>query len=124
FNKRWFGALNYSNNRTFAKNIPLPGFFYVHTMTREKILIFGLPFAFIKVPIGTLFSFQYLGFLPWRHGAKLTLEREGAKPYIFLEQNPESFLPYGRANEDDRFYWVRREAGVGLEGQLENLKWD
>src|SRR5690606_29821673 len=61
---------------------------------------------------------------PWRHGAKLTLEREGAKPYIFLEQNPESFLPYGRANEDDRFYWVRREAGVGLEGQLENLKWD
>ena len=39
FNERWYGAINYSNNRTFAKNIPLPGFFYVHTMTREKTLI-------------------------------------------------------------------------------------
>lgn len=124
FNQRWFGALNFSTNRTFAKNIPLPGFFYVHTMTREKVLIFGLPFAFIKVPMGSYFSFQYLGVLPWRHALKVTLEREGIKPYFFVQHAPESLIPVNRPNEDDRFYWARRELGFGVEGQWQDLRWD
>lgn len=124
FNERWFGAVNFNTNRTFAKNIPLPGFFYVHTMTREKVLIFGLPFAFIKIPMGPSFSFQYLGILPWRHAIKVTLERNGIKPYLFLQQTPDSLIPVNRANEDDRFYWARREAGFGVEGRLYGLRWD
>lgn len=124
FNQRWYGALNFSTNRTFANNIPLPGFFYVHTMTREKILIFGLPFAFIKIPITESLSFQYLGILPWRHSLKLTLERKGPRPYLFIQQTPESLIPSQRTNEDDRFYWARREVGIGLEGRLQAMQWD
>lgn len=124
FNSKWYGALNYSNNRTFAKGIPLPGFFYVHTMTREKTLIFGLPFAFIKLPMSDDFSFSYFAFIPWRHAVKFTYEREGSKPYFFLAQTPESFIPFERITDDERFYWVRREIGIGLEGRFKFIKWD
>ncbi len=123
FNQRWFGALNYSTNRTFANGIPLPGFFYVHTLTREKILIFGLPFAFVKLPAGD-FSFSYLGILPWRHSAKLTYERYHYRPYFFIEQAPESFIPHQRRRPDDRFFWAKRELGFGVASETKQFKWD
>jgi len=119
-----YGAINYSNNRTFAKNIPLHGFFYVHTMTRETTLIFGLPFAFIRYPLSSNFTLQYFTLIPWRHNLKITYNRQGAKPYFFLRQSPESFIPSQRLNDDERFYWVRREAGIGLDGRWRFIAWD
>src|SRR5690606_5997480 len=74
--------------------------------------------------MGNSFSFQYLGVLPWRHAFKITLEREGVKPYLFLQQTPESLIPSSRSNEDDRFYWAKRELGLGLEGRWQALRWD
>lgn len=121
--QRWFGILNYSNNRTFANGVPLPGFFFVHTMTREKILIFGLPFAYIKLPVAD-FSFSYLGILPWRHGIKLTYEASAIKPYFFLEQTPQSFIPYQRTHNKERFFWAKRELGLGLASETSAFKWD
>lgn len=124
FNQRWFGALNFSTNRSFAKNIPLPAVFYVHTMTREKIIIFGLPFGFVRIPIGGNFTFQYLGFLPWKHELKISYNTKLLNPYMFVSQSPESFLPYGRSNKDERFYWAKREAGLGLESKRKNMAFD
>lgn len=125
FNERWFGAVNYSNNRTFANNVPLPGFFYIHTMTQNKILIFGLPFAFIKVPLGDQFSFNYLGILPWRHNLKIAYEASSIKPYFFIEHAPQSFIPSERQKDEDRFIWAKRDIGLGLSGNYNKLiNWD
>src|SRR5690606_26064877 len=46
FNRRWFGILNYSNNRSFLNNIPLPGFIYVKEMSQERSLILGFPIVY------------------------------------------------------------------------------
>ena len=36
----WYGLVNYSNNRTFFNNIPIPGFIYVQELTRDRFFWF------------------------------------------------------------------------------------
>jgi hypothetical protein len=45
---RWVWFVNYSNNRVFLNNLPIPGFAYVYRPSEDFFGIFGLPFAFIK----------------------------------------------------------------------------
>lgn len=119
FNSRWFGATNFSNNRPFLNNVPLPGFFYVKEMTREKALIIGFPFIYWMTPLGPKVSFRYFGLLPWTHRVKvLYLYRPYLNPYIGFEQNPVSFFRSDREKKSDRFFWFERRLSVGAESTI------
>lgn len=123
---RWFGILNYSNNRTFLNNIPLPGFFWVKEMTREKALILGFPFIYLMNPINENWSIRYIALMPWSHRLRLIYRKfEFLRPYITFEQAPLSYFRHDREDDDQRFFWFERRVALGVEGGIsKNLKYD
>jgi hypothetical protein len=119
FSPRWYGVINYSNNRTFLNNIPLPGFFWVREMSREKALIIGFPFIYWMRPLIENWSFRYIGLMPWNHRLRLLYTKHKFfKPYFAFEQAPLSYFRHDRENMEDRFFWFEKRLAVGLEGGL------
>lgn len=117
---RWMWLVNYSNNRVFLNNIPIPGFVYFHSMTKENTLILGFPFAFWVTPVGEKLSFRYFGILPWSHKAKLVWVQEKHEPYIGFEQAIQTYFDTRREENADRTFWFERKLMFGLEGKLKN----
>lgn len=115
--EKWILVGNYSNNRPFLNNIPLPGFVYIHHQSREKLILFGLPFAFIQMPIGEgRFSVRYLGFFPYNHRLRLLYNNFSQfKPFASLEQGPLVFFDSSRENTRERTFWFERRASIGIE---------
>lgn len=116
---RWMWLVNYSNNRPFLNNIPIPGFVYFHTMTREKALILGFPFVYWMTPVSSKISLRYFGILPWLHKLRLFWTGiDGYEPYIGFEQGPQTYFDSRREERWDRTFWFERKLSTGLEGRL------
>lgn len=121
---KWLFLANYSNNRSFLNNIPLPSVMYIHTMSREKVVLLGLPFLFIKSPLGNNFSYSLSSFIPYNHNLIFHYQ---AHRFIELglgiKQNIQTFMRSDRENRDDRVYLRRRsvflEIKSGLSRKLE-----
>lgn len=126
FSPRWFGILNYSNNRTFLNNIPLPGFFWVKEMSREKALILGFPFIYFMNPIHENWSIRYIGLIPWNHRLRLIYSKFNfIRPYLTFEQAPLSYFRHDREDIDQRFFWFERRVALGVEGGIsKSLRYD
>lgn len=125
FNQEWYGVLNYSNNRTFLNNVPLPGIFYVKEMKRDRALIFGFPFIFWLSPLNEKLSFRYFGLLPWSHRLRLLYNTGKVSPYIGYEESPESYFRHDRERDRDRVFWFERRVMAGLEvSMLKELRLD
>lgn len=125
-NSKWFIAGNYSNNRTFLNNIPLPGFFYVKEMSREKAFVIGFPFLLFLRPLSNNWSIRYLAILPWTHRMKLLYTNwKFIKPYLGYEQSPQTYFRHDRDSRNDRFFWFERRASLGIEGGISRaMKFD
>lgn len=126
FNDKWFGVANYSNNRPFLNNIPLPGFLWVKEMTRTDALIVGFPIIYWLKPLSTDWSLKYFGLIPWNHRVKVMYNKYGfIKPYFMFDQSPMSFFRHDREEKFERVFWVERRVGVGVEGFLSrSLRFD
>lgn len=126
FSPKWFGVANYSNNRAFLNNIPLPGFFYIKEMERNKVFIVGFPLIFWMRPLGDNWSFRYFGLLPWSHRFRLFYENfKSVKPYVGVEQQPLTFFRHDRDERYNRFFWFERRMISGFEGDLaKNLRYE
>jgi hypothetical protein len=118
FNAKWFGILNYSNNRNFLNNIPLPSFLYLHTMSRNEVLVLGFPVIFWKTQMHEDFSFQLNMFGPFRISTRLTYTNSSLAPFFMLEQAPENFLKYQRISDEYQVFWIRRALVVGFGGMF------
>lgn len=126
FSQKWYGVLNYSNNRTFLNNVPLPGFFYVKEMSRDKVFVVGLPFFYWMRSVSENFSISYFGILPWTHRLRIFYTALGeTRPYVSFEQSPQSYFRHDREHRYDRFYWFERRIGTGVEGTVgSNVRYD
>lgn len=119
FNQNWYGFINFSNNRSFLNNIPIPGFIYVHTLTQTNMLLYGFPFVFWMKPLSENFSFSFLTALPWTYNLKIRYTKwKWILPYFLFEQSPESYYRHDREERFDRFFWFERRIGVGAEAHL------
>lgn len=119
FNSKWYGIVNYSNNRSFLNNIPIPGFIYVQELTRERFLLYGFPFIVWGRPLSENFSFNLVAVIPWNLNLKLKYTKfKWILPYMVFEQSPESFYRHNREERFDRFFWFERRIGVGAEAFL------
>ncbi len=125
-NERWFIMANYSNNRTFLNNVPLPGFIYVKEMTREKSFIIGFPFLLWQRPISENFSIRYFGLIPFSHRLRVLYTKWGPfMPYAGFEQSPQNFFRHDREERYNRFFWFERRLMLGLEGKIsKQMKFD
>lgn len=116
---KWMWLVNYSNNRPFLNNIPLPGFVYFHTISRERALILGFPFVYWMTPIGSHLSLRYLGILPWTHRLRVLWQGLGSyEPYVGFEQSPLTYFDSRREERWDRTFWFEKKLGSGVEGKL------
>ncbi|HLT22458.1 MAG TPA: hypothetical protein VKZ84_03410 [Bacteriovoracaceae bacterium] len=115
---RWVMVVNYSNNRSFLNNIPLPGFFYIKDMTRQKTTIIGFPFLLLMRNVGD-WSYRYLGLLPWRHQARVSYSKfSKVHPYVGFEQEVFNFFRHDREKSNQRTFFFQRRLGVGADFKL------
>ncbi len=117
YNDRWIWIVNYSNNRTFLNNIPLPGFVYVHEQSRSRTFIIGFPFVlFIRPVWEEKFTIRYLGFIPYNHNLRLSYNGfTFLKPYISIEQAPQVYFDTARTKDNERIFWFERKVAFGVE---------
>ena len=125
-NPRWMWLVNYSNNRVFLNNVPLPGFVYFHTMTKEKSLVLGFPFIYWVTPLHKYISLRYFGLLPWSHRLRVMyVKNDGVSPYLGVEQGALTYFDTRREEQRDRTFWFERKLTAGVEGKFnENLNYD
>jgi hypothetical protein len=115
-NDRWIFLANYSNNRSFLNNIPLPGFVYLSEQSRASTVMLGFPFNYILKPIfRDQFSIKYIGILPYNHKVRVIYNAQLFKPYIGFEQGPTSFFDSERSSNKMRTFWFEQRAMLGIE---------
>ena len=116
---KWYFLVNYSNNRSFLNNIPIPSFLYVHTLSRERTIVFGVPFFFLRSNINESLSLQYSSLMPYIH--RLSLQYRPSFLFSFsLEANQlvETFIPKIRENKDERYYLLKRQVLASINFHL------
>lgn len=126
FSPKWIGVVNYSNNRAFLNNIPLPGAFYIHELSKENSLILGFPIIFWSRSLSAKWGIRYFGLIPWNHRLRLLYKfSDSLSFYTGLEQSPQTFFRHDRRSRYDRFFWFERRIAAGLEGTInKSLRYD
>lgn len=116
-NEKWVILGNYSNNRTFLNNVPIPGFIYVQKQSREETVMLGFPFIYFLKPFyKDKFSVKFIGILPYNHKFRILYNKmQFVKPYVGIEQGPLVFFDSDRSSEDVRTFWFERKAALGFE---------
>lgn len=115
---RWIWLVNYSNNRTFANEIPLPGVAYLYTPSADFTGVFGFPFAFIKIKFAETWSTSIL-FGPYIH--KLEFAKSLAGPvqaYLTSENSNASYHREDRKDEDARLFYSESRALLGIKSPV------
>ncbi len=117
---RWMLFLNYSNNRGFLNNIPLPGFAYIYTPSKAFTGVFGVPFAMLNWRIDNSdWSLNAMLFFP-RFG-KLEAVYSKWRPlslFAALEATEQSFLRLNRTYVDNRLVYLESRSLIGARSPL------
>jgi hypothetical protein len=119
FNEKWWGAVNYSNNRNFANGIPLPGFFYAAKMSREETLLLGLPFLFWRKRYASGFDVQANALFPWNYRAQAGYYWT---PFTGLslayEHRPQQYFRNDRDHKKERLFYREQKLSLVLNGAI------
>lgn len=116
----WIFLLNYSNNRPFANNIPLPGFAYIIDSPAYHLnAIVGFPFLYARwspVEPWTFSAGLFGGASYFVEAARRLGDRVSA--FARLERTPLQWLRAGRSNDDDRLIFDSKDARAGVRAEL------
>jgi len=118
----WMFLLNYSNNRPFLNNIPLPGFAYTYAPHKGFRLTLGAPFASIFYQFDEHWSF--LGFIiaPWVAKAQFGYTIVGPiQAFSGIDFSQKTFLQFDRANSKERIYYDEKKAFLGIRSPLSKV---
>ena len=117
----WVFMLNYSNNRTFLNNVPLPGVAYFTRSADGRLTLgVGFPFIFARWKADDAWTLTASAF-GFGNNYGLEAERKVAGPvsaYARVEREPQQWLRYGRANLSDRLTFDTSDARVGARALL------
>ncbi len=115
----WIFLLNYSNNRSFLNNIPLPGFAYMWVKPEKGLqIIAGFPFMMIGYRKG-----------PWSASASAVGDTNQSlevarrlvgrlEAYLGFEHSPEQWLRAGRDDNDKRLIYDEKKWLAGFRSPL------
>jgi hypothetical protein len=116
----WIFLLNYSNNRSFANNVPLPGFAYVIDDPKHRLnAIVGFPFLFARwradddwtLSAGVFGGASYFFETSRRLSEPVSL-------YARFERTPQQWLRAGRTESRDRLIFDSKSAVLGMRAKL------
>ena len=115
----WIFFINYSPNRAFAPNVPLPGAGYL-TINPENhtVLFIGIPFFFAWQPTDALsFRFSYviptIVSLEWDYRIQ-----DQVKAYAGFDWVPESWWRADRPDSTSQIIFDRKKALIGLKSPI------
>jgi hypothetical protein len=112
----WVGLLNYSSNREFLPDIPIPGIGYAYEPSPAFRMLVGVPFASVEArPIQDLTLSA--NWLPIRSvNARAAYRIFGpVQVYGNFEWRNERYLREGRADEDHRLFYYEKRIGGGIQ---------
>ena len=119
FNEKWWGLVNWSNNRTFLNNVPLPGVFYVAKMTQQETLMIGFPAVIWRYRMASGFEAQYFGFLPYNHRAHIGWFWNPLHGITLgYEHRPQTFLRDERISKRERLFFVESRTMLEVQGAI------
>lgn len=115
----WYYFLNFSNNRSFLNNIPLPGIAYQQQHSRTLQTILGAPLCSLRwQPCETITAEAMYLFVRTLH-AKVTYElSERAKLYSGFDWQNQRWLRAGRDDHDDRIFYYEKRVTIGVDVAL------
>jgi len=116
----WIFLLNYSNNRPFLNNVPIPGFAYlINDPSHHLEAMVGFPFLFARWRPVEDWTFSARVFA----AASYSLEVERwifgrAAIYAQLQKSPIQWLLADRTSVDDRLIFNSQEASLGIRSPI------
>lgn len=120
--KKWLYMFNYSNNRTFLNNIPLPGIAWMYAPSRDFSFILGLPFAFINWQFSEKWGVNAMTFLPYTHKANIFYKFVPfAQIYGGFEFSQIVHYLHDRASNRERLFFDERKLVLGLKGPINKI---
>lgn len=116
---RWTLLLNYSNNRPFLNNIPLPFFVYTYIGSKNFIGSFGAPFASIFWKFAPKWDLNLFILVPWILKAQVGYSVWGPlQTYFGIDFSQSSYFQYGRSNEKERLFYEESKVFFGVKSFL------
>ncbi len=114
----WLWAVNYSNNRSFLNNIPLPGFMYFHQPSRTFQLSAGLPFAGLRwLPVDRLSFVTFIG--PYRALVDTAwLLNQDMQVFAKFNWSQSSYFHIARDDRLKRIFFDEKRASLGLRAPI------
>jgi hypothetical protein len=122
---RWVWLLNYSNNRSFANEIPLPGFAYIYRPSKELFTVIGFPFAFLRYQINETWNTQiFLG--PYVYKLELAKTIFGPyQAYTMLDSSLQNYYLDQRIKKENRLFIAETKSVLGFKGPISKVfYWD
>ncbi len=112
---RWIFLLNYSNNRSFLNNIPIPGMGYLWNYSEDYQFLLGFPFLGLRAnPVERVkFTFSYI---PVRN-IVTELSYQVCDPvelFTNFTMREQHYLLSGRRDDDDRLFFYEKRASAGF----------
>ena len=116
---KWIILLNYSNNRPFLNNIPIPGVVYSYHPKEHLRIIVGVPLAAIEWRISEHWHYSLLAFFPF--SLKTTLGYR-VLPFgqllVGLDYAQQNYIEHGRSNPDERLFFRETRAFLGFRSPI------
>jgi len=116
----WLFLLNYSNNRAFLSNVPIPGFAYVWRKPQQGFqAVVGFPFLALSCHPPKAWSADVTIFGTTNQSVELARRLIGpVRAYLRYERNPLSWLRAGRDNDSNHLLYDEKKALIGLKSRL------
>ncbi len=119
---RWALLLNYSNNRPILNNIPLPGFAYTYTPSRDLLLTAGIPFASIVWKFAPDWSLSAFAVVPWIFRASVSRAIAGpVQAFASIDFSQQTYFRLGRSDLKERLFYDEKRATLGLRSPLSEM---
>jgi len=116
---RWLWLVDYSNNRPILNNIPLPGFAYFYTPSKDFRGVFGVPFAAINWGYSEKWALDIFALVPWIFKGSINYKlNDFARVYTGLDFSQVTFLPFDRPHKEDRLFYDEKKVFVGIKSPL------
>jgi len=122
----WYYFLNFSNNREFLNNIPIPGLGYFQQHRPSLQTMLGAPLSSLRwTPSEKLTAEAIYMFLRTIH-LKVTYEcSQRLKIYSGFDWQNQSYLRAGRSDHDDRLFYYEKRILAGIDlAVTENIRLD
>lgn len=118
---RWIWLVNYSNNRSFANEVPLPGFAYIYKPSKDFFGIFGFPFAYIRYQIDENWNTSAL-MGPYIYRFEIAKKLIGPyQAFAHLDSSLQNYYLDQRAEKEHRLFISETKSTLGLKGPLNRI---